>query len=237
MLSRGKCAKLETAIRAYRETWLLVSPTVLDERTERHRAVAFLSDVLGFVPASDIRTDARLKGPADLVLQVNGDRFVLVGLRRPGSPVLEEHFARVLRFAVHEGVDWLMFIQNAHVGLHRVKYEGSGSSREVFNVDLSDPMQVGAAAQALQFLQKDVVVRKGLELLWNRTIALDPKNLATLLCSSPVVNYLQRTLRARSMSNFSEGEVIGSVKRLLSEGVGPGSDDDEGVRSDLLAAS
>lgn len=220
MLSRGKCLKLEQAIRTYRETWLLTTPTTLDERGERHRAIAFLSDVLGFIPASDIRTDAQLKGPGDMVLQVQGDRHVLVAIRRPGAAAQEQHAARVLRFAVLEGIDWLFFMEGGQVSLCRVKYEEPTAAREVFAIDLSDPMQVGPAAQALQFLQKDVVARKGLELLWNRTIALDPKNLAELLCSSPVVNYLQRTLRARSMSNFTEAEVIGSVKRVLAEGVG-----------------
>lgn len=221
MLSRGKCAKLEQAVRAYRDTWLLSKSPTHDERGERHRAVAFLSDVLGFVPASDIRTDAQLKGPADMVLQLQGDRHVLVAIHKPGAVAQEQFSARVLRFAALEGIDWLLFVEGPWVRLCRVKYDEPGTSREVFAIDLSDPMQVGAAAQALQFLQKDVVARKGLDLLWNRTIALDPKNLAALLCSSPVVNYLQRTLRARSMSNFTEAEVIGSVRRVLTEGVGP----------------
>ena len=221
MLSRGKCAKLEQAIRAYREVHLHSTSTTFDERIERHRAVALLSDVLGFAPVSDIRSEAQLKGPADFAIQLQGDRQMLVSIRRPGAVAQEELLARVLRFAVIEGVDWLLTIDGAHVGLHRVKYEEPSAAREVFMIDLADPLQVGAAAQVLQFLQKDVVARKGLDLLWNRTIALDPKNLAALLCSSPVVNYLQRTLRARSMSNFTEAEVIGSVKRVLMDGIGP----------------
>lgn len=230
MLSRGKSAKLELAIRRYREAYLLNTSEILDERQERHRAIAFLSDVLGFVPASDIRGESLLKGPADLAVQLNGDPLILVSIPKKSGAASEEQFHRVLRFATSEGVDWVMVIEHAMIGLHRVKHEEPGCTRALFNIDLSDPLTTGPNAQLLQFLQRDVVARKGLELLWNRTIALDPKNLAALLCSAPVVNYLQRTLRTRSMSNFTEAEVIGSVKRVLTEGTGP-EDSDPSART------
>ncbi|MEO8069700.1 MAG: hypothetical protein ABI599_18530 [Flavobacteriales bacterium] len=221
MLSRSKRTKLEQAIRSFRLTHLSALPSTFDERIARHRTIAFLSDVLGFVPVSDIRSEARMRGPADLALLVRGERHVLVGMRRPGVTSREEQTARILRFAVIEGIDWLLFVEGGLVILYRVKYEGQGAMREVFTVDLSETMGVNTATQMLQFMQKDVVSRNGLELLWNRTIALDPENLAALLCSSPVVNYLQRTLRTRAMSNFTEDEVMGSVKRVLMDGIRP----------------
>lgn len=79
-------------------------------------------------------------------------------------------------------------------------------------------MPDAATAQSLQFLLVDVVSRGGLEILWNRTVALDPQSISALLVSSPVLNFVQRTLRARTMSNFTDDEVKNSLERLLSSG-------------------
>ncbi len=223
MLSRGRSTKLELAIRRYRDAYLLNAQEVLDERQERHRVIAFLTDVLGFIPASDIRGESLLKGPADLAVRLNGDPLMLVSIPKRDASATEEQFRRVLRFATSEGVYWVLEMAHASIAFHRVLHDEQNTTRVLFTIDLADPLTISPNAQLLQFLQRDAVARKGLELLWNRTIALDPQNLAALLCSPPVVNYLQRTLRTRSMSNFTEAEVIASVKRVLMEGTGVGN--------------
>lgn len=216
-LSRTKALKLEAAVRMYREEYLNAGPA-LDERSERHRLLMFFNDVLGYRPGEDIRSDALLKGPADFSVQASVSRLILAFVDRPDRMKGDDRAANVRRFAELEAVEWLIAMRSTRIVLMKLDPGQVDGVRTVFDVDLGDAAGDAIAAQHLQFLLVDVVSRGGLEVLWNRTIALDPNSISALLVSSPVLNFVQRTLRARTMSNFTDDEVKTSVERLLSTG-------------------
>lgn len=213
-LSRTKALKLEAAVRMYREEYLKTGP-VTDERSERHRLLMFFNDVLGYRPGEDIRSDALLKGPADFSVQASVSRLILAFVDRSDRTRSDDRAGNVRRFAELEAVDWLLAMRSTRIVLMKLDPGPAEGVRTVFDVDLGDAAGDAMAAQSLQFLLVDVVSRGGLEVLWNRTIALDPKSISALLVSSPVLNFVQRTLRARTMSNFTDDEVKTSVERLL----------------------
>ncbi|QQR87925.1 MAG: hypothetical protein IPJ76_06795 [Flavobacteriales bacterium] len=216
-LSRTKAVKLEAAVRAYREEYLMSGPAA-DERAERHRLLMFFNDVLGYRPGEDIRSDALLKGPADFSVQASVSRLVLAFVDRRDRSGNEDRLGNVKRFAELEAVDWLIVMRATRIVLLKLDTKVPEGVRAVFDVDLSDAAADAVTAQSLQFLLVDVVSRGGLEILWNRTVALDPQSISALLVSSPVLNFVQRTLRARTMSNFTDDEVRSSVERLLVTG-------------------
>lgn len=213
-LSRTKAVRLEAAVRAYREEFLLAGPAS-DERAERHRLLMFFNDVLGYRPGEDIRSDALMKGPADFALQASVSRLLLAFVDRRDKSPSEDRLGNVKRFAELEAIDWLIAMRGTRVALMKLDAKAPEGVRVVFDVDLADAATDSAAAQSLQFLLVDVVSRGGLEILWNRTVALDPQSISALLVSSPVLNFVQRALRARTMSNFTDDEVKNSVERLL----------------------
>lgn len=216
-LSRTKALKLEAAVRMFREEYLNAGPAP-DERSERHRLLMFFNDVLGYRPGEDIRSDALLKGPADFSVQASVSRLILAFVDRSDRTRNDDRAGNVRRFAELEAVEWLLAMRSTRIVLMKLDPVQVEGLRTVFDVDLGDAAGDAVAAQSLQFLLVDVVSRGGLEVLWNRTIALDPKSISSLLVSSPVLNFVQRTLRARTMSNFTDDEVKSSVERLLSTG-------------------
>ena len=56
-------------------------------------------------------------------------------------------------------------------------------------------------------------------MLWDRYLALSPKNLSKLLYSSEVVKFLQKELRRKSNIKFDESSVENAVKRIAKESV------------------
>ena len=71
----------------------------------------------------------------------------------------------------------------------------------------------------LQYIHKDSIANKGLTLLWNKTCALDPLNVAGLLFAPSVTNFIKRTLKNKFKSKFSDDEVQASINRIIHEAI------------------
>ena len=84
-------------------------------------------------------------------------------------------------------------------------------------MDLSDPIQLKDCVEVIQYIHKDSVNNKGLNLLWNKTCALDPLNVAGLLFAPPVTNFIKRTLKKKFKSKFSDDEIQASINRIIHE--------------------
>ena len=54
-------------------------------------------------------------------------------------------------------------------------------------------------------------------MLWNKTCALDPLNVASLLLTPPVTNFIKRALKKKYKSKFSEDEIQASINRIILE--------------------
>jgi hypothetical protein len=69
----------------------------------------------------------------------------------------------------------------------------------------------------IQYLHKDSVTNKGLDVLWNKCVALDPKTVASLLYSDYVVNFLRRVLKKKYKMKFSDEEISDSINKIIHE--------------------
>ena len=66
---------------------------------------------------------------------------------------------------------------------------------------------------------KDEVLKKGLDVLWDRHSALSPKNLSKLLFSDEVVRFLKKELKKKYNIKFDEVIIENAVKRIAMESV------------------
>jgi hypothetical protein len=221
MLTPTKKTKLLSSLRAYNKKYLKRGPTELDESDTRLMINDLLTNILGYTTISEVKTEYMTKGTyIDYVIQVNRARVFLIEVKKLSSfDLSKKHLRQAINYAVHEGIEWALITNGRCFDLYRILFKKPVDARMVFSVDLSDKSKLKQAAEALQFLHKSSVLKKGLHFLWNQSSALDPSNIAGLLYSPVVTNFLKRALRTKFKVRFSEKEIHSSIDKIITDSI------------------
>src|SRR5687768_4751546 len=196
MLTPTKKTKLLDSLKKYSKKYLHGKLTELDESGTRLMINAFLSDVLGFEPIEEIKTEYMIKGTyADYVVQLKGTRHFLVEVKALSLNLSEAHLRQAINYGANEGIEWALLTNGKCFEFYRILFNKPIESRKVFTIDFSDPAQLKKSVEVVQFLHKDSVSSKGLDMLWNKCIALDPANVAGFLYTDNVVNFIKKSLK------------------------------------------
>lgn len=219
MLKAAKRSKLEKALRAHIKQYLL-RVKKLDESGTRLMINALLTEVLGYRPIDEVKTEYMIRGSyADYVIELKGKRPFLVEAKALSLELSDKHLRQATTYGAFEGIDWALVSNGRHYQLYKIIWGKPIESRKVFSVDLADPKRFKESVEMLQYLHKDSVTSKGLDQLWKKTIALDAPSLAGLLYAPTVLNYLKRTLRTRYKHKFGDDEVVLGLDRVIADPV------------------
>jgi len=220
MITKGKQLKMQNSVKSYCKKFLSNKITDLDESGTRLMINSFLTDVLGFAPIDEVKTEYMIRGTyADYVIQTKGIRHFLVEVKALSLALSEKHLRQAINYGANEGIEWALLTNGRCFDFYKILFNKPIESRRVFSIDLSDPTHLKSCVEVVQFLHRDSITNKGLDFLWNKTIALDPKNVAGLLYSAPVVNFIKRTLKKKYKSKFTDSEIQGSINRIVFEAI------------------
>lgn len=222
MLPTHKRTKLQQAVKLYVKKYLPSNMTELDESGTRLMINSFLTEVLGYSPIEEVKTEYMIRGTyADYVIQTRGVRQFLVEVKALSFSLSDKHLRQAINYGANEGIEWALLTNGRCFEFYKILFNKPIESRKVFSFDLSDPSQLKSCVELLQYLHKDAVTNKGLPLLWNKNCALDPLTIAGLLYAAPVTNFLKRTLKAKFKSKFSDTEITSSISRVIHEAINP----------------
>ena len=220
MLNPGKKSKLLKAVKAYNKKYLHGKIKELDESGTRLMINTFLTEVLGYIPIEEVKTEYMIRGTyADYVIQTKGERQFLVEVKALSFKLSEKHLRQTINYGANEGIEWALLTNGKVFEFYKILFTRPIDSRKVFSFDLSDPSQLKICVDIMQYIHKDSLNNKGLTKLWKKTCALDPLNVAGLLAAPSVTNFIRRTLKAKFKMNFSEEEVSASINRIIHESV------------------
>ena len=220
MLSSGKKLKLQHAVKNYVKTYLNGKVMELDESGTRLMVNTFLTEVLGYIPIEEVKTEYMIRGTyADYVIQTKGVRQFLVEVKALSFNLSDKHLRQAINYGANEGIEWALLTNGKCYEFYKILFNKPIESRKVFSFDLSDTSQMKGCVEVMQYIHKDSLMNKGLTLLWNKTCGLDPLNVAGLLFSPTITNYLKRTLKAKFKTKFSEEEVEASINRVIHESI------------------
>lgn len=204
------------ALKEYRKKFLLKNLTELDESGTRLMINHFLTEILNYVSLEEVKTEYMIKGTyADYVVQLNGVRHFLVEVKALSLELSDKHLRQAIAYGANEGIEWALLTNGKQFNLYKIIFDKPIDSKLVLSVDLFDADQVKQSLEHLQFLHKDSVTKKGLQLLWNKHSALDPHTLAGLLYSKPVLNFMKRELKRKYKSKFEDAEIVDSINRMI----------------------
>jgi len=206
------------ALKAYTKKYLHGKMLELDESGTRLMINSFLTDVLCFAPIDEVKTEYMIKGTyADYVIQVKEVRQFLVEVKALSYNLSEKHLRQTINYGANEGIEWAMLTNGKSFDFYKILFNKPIESRKIFSIDLSDPTQIKGFANLIQYIHRDSIANKGLNVLWNKTCALDPLNLAGILYAPRVTNFLKRTLNRKFRTKFNDDEVLASLNRVIRE--------------------
>src|SRR3972149_8475339 len=186
MLTKAKQRQVFGSLKDYHRQYLKKANPDLDESGTRLMINSFLTEVLGFAPIEEVKTEYMIRGTyADYVIQIRGVRQLLVEVKSLSLVLSDKHLRQAINYGATEGIEWALLTNGRQFDLYKIFFNKPIESRLVFSIDLSDSLQLKNCIEVLQFMHRDSVLDKGLDRLWNKKVALDPKNVAGLLYTTP----------------------------------------------------
>jgi hypothetical protein len=218
MLTKSKQRQLLGSLKEYHRQYLKKTNPDLDESGTRIMINAFLTEVLGYTPIEEVKTEYAIKGTyADYMVQINGKQYFLVEVKGLSIALSEKHLRQTRHYCADEGIDWALLTNGKQFDFYKIISTKPIEERKVFSIDLSDTSKFKDNTELLQYLHKISVTGKGLHTLWDKCVALDPTTVAGLLHNKPIVNFIKGALRKRYKNKFTDEEVIPSLNRVIYE--------------------
>ena len=222
MLTTNRKAKMLNALKLYKKRYLDGNITDLDESGTRIMINSFLSDVLGYEPLQEIKTEYMIKGTyADYVIQTNGIRHFLVEVKAMSLQLSEKHLRQAINYGANEGIEWALLTNGRNFDFYKILFNKPIESRKVFSVDLTTATNLKSEADYLQYLQKDAINKKSLKFLWNRCEALHPMNIAGIVYSKEVVGVIKKMIRAKYNEKCDDEEIVKSLNTIMCDKIDP----------------
>lgn len=220
MLNTAKQEKLLLALKAYVKKYFSNNLSDLDESGTRILINTFLTDVLGYLPIEEVKTEYMIRGTyADYMVQVGGVRHFLVEVKALSLALNEKHLRQTINYGANEGVEWALLTNGKTFELYKILFEKPIDAQKVFSFDMTSGQNLKGFVEHLQYLHKDSIKSKGLEVLWNKTVALNPINVAGLLYSPQIVQHIKKLLKEKYNSKFEEVDIEHSIKRIITESI------------------
>jgi hypothetical protein len=222
MLTPSKKTKLVNALKLYKKKFLDKNLTELDESGTRLLINHFLSEVLGYTPIEEIKTEYMIKGTyADYVIQIAGIRHFLVEVKALSLQLSEKHLRQTINYGANEGIEWAMLTNGKTFEFYKILFNKPIDQRKVFVVDLSDASKYKQAAEVLQYIHKEAVVKKGLKLLWNKCEALHYLNVAGVIYSKPSIDLIKKLIKIKYGEKCGDDEIVKTLNRIVFEKIDP----------------
>ena len=220
MLSKSKKLKLFSALKTYFKKFLNNKVAELDESGTRLMVNSFLTDVLGYIPIEEVRTEYMIRGTyADYVIQIKGIQHFLVEVKSLSLQLSDKHLRQATNYGANEGIDWVLLTNGKNFDFYKIIFGKPIEARKIFSVDLSDKDKIKESADFIEFIHRDSVLHNELKLLWNKTMALDPEYISGLLHDKVVTNFIKRSLKKKFKTKFTDEEIHNSINKVISESI------------------
>lgn len=216
MLTTSKKKKLLGNLKAFQKKYFVKNLGDLDESGTRLLINDLLCMCLGYVPLEEVKTEYMIRGTyADYMVQIKGNRHFLVEVKALSLSLSDKHLRQVLEYGANEGVDWAVLTNGKEIHLYRIIFDKPIDAKLIFKVDIGDKTLAKEAIEKLQYLHRDSVTRKGLDLLWNRFTALEMYTIAGLLFDNSIINFLRRALKRKFKSKFGNEEIKEALTHVI----------------------
>lgn len=216
MLTSSKKQKLVQSLKSFQKKYFGKKLADLDESSTRLLVNELLNDVLGYQMIDEIKTEYMIRGTyADYVVQLKGVRHFLVEVKALSLSLSDKHLRQAINYGANEGIEWAMLTNGKEIQFYKIIFSKPIESKLVFQIDIGDPTKLKETAECLQHLHREAVVKKSLDMFWNKFTALEVYTIAGLMYNNTVINFLKRELKKKFKSKFEESEVREALTNMI----------------------
>lgn len=218
MLNETKKQRLTDNLKNYCKRFLSGSITELDESGTRIMINHFLTDVLGYTALEEVRTEYMIKGTyADYMIQVNGKRHFLVEVKAFSLNLNESHLRQAINYGANEGVDWALLTNGKQFEFYKILFEKPIQHKKVFSLDLTDTATIKNAIDILQFLTKELVLKGGLDTIWNKALALTPTSISKILLCPEIITLVKKSVNKSYDTKFDDQQIQDAIYKIITD--------------------
>jgi hypothetical protein len=218
MLTPAKKQKLINELKAYKKKYLDKGLVDLDESGTRLMINHFLCEVLGYQQIEEVKTEYMIKGTyADYMIQIGGIRHFLVEVKALSLQLSDKHLRQTVNYGANEGIEWAVLTNGKMFELHKILFNKPIDSRRIFSLDLSDSNTIKQAAELIQYLHRDAVLKKSLKALWNRCEALNTTTIAGILYSKKIIDEIKKMIKSKYGEKCSDDDVLSAINKIMTE--------------------
>lgn len=223
MLSPTKKAKMLEALKQYKKKYLdKVNNTEIDEASTRIFINHFLADVLGYSLIDEIKTEFMIRGTyADYMIQVDGHQYFLVEVKAFSLNLSDKHLRQTLNYGANEGIEYALLTNGKAFQLYKILFTQPIDACLLFSLELSDLPSIKKAAELIEFIHKDSVLKGGMDELWNKCEALDKHSVAGMLLSEEITGTIKSLIRKKYGQKCSSEEVQKAIQQIIDEEIDP----------------
>jgi hypothetical protein len=191
----------------------------LDESGTRIMINQFLTEILGYQALDEVKTEHMIKGTyADYVINISGKQHFLIEVKSIQIGLSNKHLRQAVEYAANEAIDWILLTNGKDFELYRLLFEKPIDTKLVYSFSLDeDGEDLKSIIETLQFLSRPVVIKNGLDYLWNKYCALAPQNIASFLYSGKIISILKKELKEKHGTTFDEQDISDAITNVLSE--------------------
>jgi len=151
MLTKSKQRQLLASLKHYHKQYLKKQITDLDESGTRLMINTFLTEVLGFEPIEEVKTEYMIRGTyADYVIQIKGVRYFLVEVKSMSFDLSNKHLRQAINYGANEGIEWALLTNGKNFEFYRILFNKPIDYKKVFSINLSETSKFKEILEILQ---------------------------------------------------------------------------------------
>ena len=213
MLSVNIRNRFLNVLEDYRKSYLGQEYTIDGKSCTRLLINRFLSDVLGYKPAEEIKPVNLLQGPYPCyAIQIFGICQFLVVVKAPALRLTKKQEQQIIHYCSVEKTQWVLLTNGGKFDFYKIT---AVELKKVFNIHITKTSRLNELARPLQYLHKSAIRNKSLWLTGNKYNALNPGTIRKFLYNSEVLTFITFLINRRYGVKCTEDEIVKSMNSLM----------------------
>ncbi len=208
--------KLLEKLKFYKKHFLIKKYESLDESATRIMINHFMTEVLGYTPIDDLKTEYAIKGTfADYIVQIDKKKRMVVEVKAIQIDLSEAHLRQAIGYASNEGIDWILLTNGRQFSFYRVIFGKPVTTKLLFTANLLDEADLKKNVYLFELFTKKMLLQLKPESYWKRYSTLESTPFSKLMYSPEIVSQLRKIVSKKAGIKFSDEEIIDAIYKVI----------------------
>ena len=199
-----------------------------NEAETRRRIERIFESTMGYDVFKHLSRERAIRGAGetehvDFAIQIGEDRegeetqpVIMVEIKRVNVDLATKHLRQVSSYAINAGCEWILLTNSRDWALYHVAFGKPPVTKLIHSWNLLTE-DLAVLAERFDLISYQSLKKGSLDILWQKTNVLIPRNMLQAILSEASLKTLRRELRKITEVQLATEDVIGGIRRLLNE--------------------